>query len=48
MFTCPGCGGSFWQTQDFRDVTQRADRLIAQGRVDDARRIAAEEVRRRA
>lgn len=45
-FTCPRCGGSYWQTQDMRDVTARADAMIAAGD-EGALDYARDEIRRR-
>lgn len=47
MFTCPRCGESFWQRHDFSGVTAFADRLIDEGRPDDALRYAEDEIRRK-
>jgi uncharacterized C2H2 Zn-finger protein len=48
MFTCPRCGGSFWQKHDLRAVTAHADRLIDAGRSDEALDYARREIKRRA
>lgn len=47
MFTCPRCGGSFWQRADMSDVTRAADAMLDAGRVDDANAYVREEVKRR-
>lgn len=46
MFTCPNCGGSYWQRGDYRAVTALADSMIAQGRGDEALSMAQDAVRR--
>jgi uncharacterized C2H2 Zn-finger protein len=44
-FTCPNCGGSFWQKRDYSAVTAQADRLIEAGRADDAEKLVREALR---
>jgi hypothetical protein len=44
MYTCPHCGGRFWQPKDFAAVTSFADRLIERGRGDEAIAFVEREV----
>jgi hypothetical protein len=50
MFTCPRCGGSYWQSLKHYDRLQRvsaaADLMIAAGRADEALKYTQDEVRR--
>lgn len=48
VFTCPRCGGSFWQAPDVRDLTGPADARLTAG--EDPELVLREtmaEVRRR-
>jgi hypothetical protein len=47
MYTCPRCGGSYWQTVSMRDVQETADMMINAGRTDEALEYARREIRRR-
>lgn len=44
-FTCPRCGGSFWQPADFRATTALADRMIEGGQADEALEMAQQTIR---
>lgn len=46
MFTCPRCGGSFWQRKDYSAITRYADMLIALGQADEALRFVRDAVRK--
>lgn len=48
IFTCPRCGGVFFQRHDFSAVTKRADALISEGQSEEALRLAREEIQRHA
>lgn len=48
MFTCPRCGGSFWQRADMSHVTARADAMIAAGRSEEALAYARDAIKRNA
>ncbi len=39
MFTCPGCGGAFWQRRDYSHITRQADAMIDRGDTDGAERL---------
>lgn len=43
-FTCPRCGGSFWQPDDHSTVTAAADAMAAAGDLDGAMRMVREAV----
>jgi uncharacterized C2H2 Zn-finger protein len=45
VFYCPRCERSFWQRRDYSHVTAAADRLIEQGRSDEARTLVREALR---
>jgi uncharacterized C2H2 Zn-finger protein len=46
MFYCPRCETSHWQRHDYSATTMRADRLIDEGRYDEAHEIVRHEVGR--
>lgn len=46
VFYCPRCGGSFWQPYELRSLNPIADRMIDEGRGDEAIEMVRDRVRR--
>jgi uncharacterized C2H2 Zn-finger protein len=48
MFTCPRCKRSFWQVEDYSDLTRLGDEMIDRGDIEGAKAMVRRELTRRA